>query len=233
MNNNLSFTANIRFVPNVEFYKVTRHIKNNSPQFIGEPWNRVISSDEGLTAEANLCICGGLSNSKGIVMFHYKPNTVGFFNKTKNAIHQKLAEIWQSGEQLSGLITGGYELPATCDGIDYVKLSRKLANRFRKEFNKKGYAFSEFTGQKKERSGYTNIFYRKSDDTWFINYREHKYDFFSGEFLDDPIAAVKNPVKFLKSVYRRIHVCETDEVFVNNKKINKKRLNSNQRPNSV
>jgi hypothetical protein len=192
--------------------EVTKHIQRvrENPCYIGKPWNETKIAKEGLTERVGYCIAGGLTRLKSgvVTFFHHIPAQFNNFDSVKKELLEKSSQIKQSKEPLSGLLIGGHFSHRDPQ-------SEKLALKIEEQFKSMGVNFSKFLGQKGDQFGSSNIYYNPSENTWYVNY---------AILVADRIKDVKNPVTFLKSVYEQIKIHKSDDVFVNDLKVNKKLL---------
>lgn len=229
MDNRISFKANIKFISERKFKQLTLSISRNpnNPKYIRTQIDQVRKDQQCLMEDVFASIAGGVqpsqTPSKGVIFFHYSPKYFNpicslrndgeiIFPEIATEMNKKISKTQNS----SGFITGGKYLINNGNlNLEISKKSEQLADEFRNYLQESGIAFSEFSGQKQE-FGRTNVFY-DGENTWYVNYKDCYAQ-------DKTKQGAKNPVDYLKSIYKNIKIYNKDKIFIKGKKLNKKEL---------
>lgn len=158
MTSKISFTSNIKIVPNDEFEK---QWKIHNPQNAQMKQKPIISSNSG-TKHLACCIGIGLSNKKNASSVSHYPTK----KDCPNVWIDETVKILEDNKEVKGLITGGYS--GDCG----------LLKEFVKPLNSFGVYPSIVYGRKngwKQMDAGTDFFYSLKEDTYFITtYPNHK-----------------------------------------------------------
>lgn len=208
---NISFTSNIRFIPN---YAYNYLLKAPDTIIIKE-----ICSLTGVKKINKNCATGDIYYcTAGIVkdlaqkedyIFHWNPKSLFQDCNIKNLIplKNKLHEIRDN--ELKGLLIGGnFGQDST-----YKRLSKKLLTFLTKPFKKSPNCdFTIFYGQQYKGDqkyllmSYSNLFYQKESDTYFINCVNFNRDLGKWKDLLD--------LQSIKDCFKYIKISPNDKVYI-------------------
>lgn len=214
----LAFTSKIKFITDTEFKNKTQNEKRSwsNDTYIGEPWDKSIAGNKGLTEDIHACNAGGITNIAGkkVLLFHYKPRSVCRFDSIKSELQEKLNTISSCTDKLSGLLIGGKNIESM--DWNYGK-SDELNKKFVDLFKDWKVNFSRFSKQR-EYGGYSNVFYSGDEDIWYVNYQNGNKDTFNNKFnIQEP--------EDLKKAYSEIQISDNDQVYIGNQEVDKLSLN--------
>lgn len=200
MNTNykISFKANIKFVNEATFIRIT------------DGYESVNLADIGLfkkacTNGAGPCIAGGMSNKNKGIIFHFP----GFDENESLNLDSYFQKLKDEGKKITGFITGGEDDSRT------TAFSINTFKKIKKFFDDQKIKTSIMCGQKN--MACTDLMYipgkasNTAQDTWVLNYYNYS----------DPKDRIKT-VEDLKKAYKYIHISNTDTLWINGKKVERK-----------
>lgn len=226
-NDGIAFASRIKFVSHEHFQSRTASEVRDwtNPDYIGEPHNQAIVGTKGLTEDIFCCNAGGITNynNRKVALFHFKPNAANNFHSTAKPMFLNAVEkLGEAKTRMSGFIIGGKsKAVAGQQSNNGQKLSDKIMDLFKKELK---IPFTAFLRQKTI-EGNTNVFYSSAEDTWYVDALANNKGPALGLrfFINDPENKTSQieTAQDIKSTFEFIKIADTDEVFIEERKVDK------------
>lgn len=202
---NIAFKSNIKFVSHNQFR--SKYANENRGDFDIVCTGDTKVGDNLTTQGIVYCLVGGITSNK-CIMWHIVPYQDENFRSTKllNIIEKKYNENNLAEGDPHCLLIGGGKAEGSC--ISLKKSINKIENLKINTKNNTSILWHSFYGQPSASA------YNAKEDTWYIP--------ICG--LEDK--KLKTQLKLVKEKYSDIFICEKDTVFIEDKKIERSFLNT-------